>query len=200
MKANVIKRGSAYVVDILIISIIVLIANMLFVPGNLAKISQDMNNTYDSYLKEEISFDEYFKTYSNLMHEYDKERVGFNILNTSLIIIFFIVVPYLNHGKTIGMMIFKIFIKSTDDRKLSIFKLTIRNSIINGLLYLILSIILVFIINGKLYFIFISILGILQILLAIYSGFMLIYRKDNCGLHDIASKTGVFSKTYEVKE
>ena len=69
--------------------------------------------------------------------------------------------------------------------------LLIRNIVINGLGSLLTSLVCIFILPGKLYFIVTSIFGIIQILLVIISGFMVLYRKDKRGLQDIFSKTKV---------
>ena len=41
------------------------------------------------------------------------------------------------------------------------------------------------------YFTIENILGIMQIIVVIISGFMVLYKKDNLGLHDILTKTVV---------
>ena len=84
--------------------------------------------------------------------------------------------------------------------KLTLTALIIRNIIVNGLGYTLLSIILLFIFPSNLYFIILSILGIIQFLLVITSCFMIIYRKDLRGLEDIFSQTNVVSIKEKVKE
>lgn len=191
MQKKIIKRGSAYLIDIFIISLLLLFCNILFETKNMSNLSLEMNKTYELYLSEKISFDEYFTNYSNLAHQYDQSRLGFTFINVALILLFFIIIPYLNKGQTIGLKIFKLKIKERNDSNLKISSLILRNIIVNGLLYLVLLLIILFIFDGKIYFVLNSILGFSQILLVICSTFVLIYRKDNYGFQDMISKTEI---------
>ena len=95
------------------------------------------------------------------------------------------------NGQTFGKKIMGIKIARKDKECLTLKSLLIRNIIINGLGSLLTSLVCIFILPGKLYFIVTSIFGIIQILLVIISGFMVLYRKDKRGLQDIFSKTRV---------
>ena len=104
--------------------------------------------------------------------------------------IYFVLIPYINKGSTIGKMLFKIKVDKQDG-KLKITDLLIRSFIINGNLYLLILLILLPFVNSLLYFTIENILGIMQIIVVIISGFMVLYKKDNLGLHDILTKTVV---------
>jgi uncharacterized RDD family membrane protein YckC len=52
-------------------------------------------------------------------------------------------------------------------------------------------ILLVYLLPSKTYFVIISITGFIQLTLVIISTFMVLYRKDKRGLHDLLGKTKV---------
>jgi glucose uptake protein GlcU len=66
-----------------------------------------------------------------------------------------------------------------------------RSMVVNGLLYLLFSLVAVFVFSDIIYFAIEIILGIIQTFLLITSVFMVIYRKDDKGLQDLLAKTRV---------
>ena len=147
----------------------------------------------ENYLNKQIGIGEYINDYSTLMYNLDKERIILILINFIAIFTYFVVVPFFTKGKTFGKYIMGIRIKS-NNKKLSLVSLFIRNAIINGLGYLILSFLAILIIPKNLYFYTITILGIIQFILVIASTFMIIYRKDKRGIQDILSRTIVVNK------
>ena len=91
----------------------------------------------------------------------------------------------------LGKQIFKLEIQKQDEKELKFFDLIKRSILIHGIFYLFVMIILVYILPSKTYFWIENILGIMQISIVIISGFMVLYRKDKLGLHDIWAKTVV---------
>lgn len=200
MKAKFSKRLFAYIIDLIFLGSILMIISY-FIPESdkSLELSNQLNNLNESAIKQEISLDKFLGQYANLIYSLDKERIIYNIINLILIFIYFVIVPLITKGITFGNYIMGIKIKSKKD-KLTLNALLIRNLIINGLGYTLLSIILLFTFPSNLYFIILSILGIIQFLLVIISCFMIIYRKDLRGLEDIFSQTNVVSIKEKVKE
>lgn len=194
MKKNL-KRLSAFILDILLLVIFFMIL-YYFVP---TKDTTDLNNNIteitEKVLNHEIGKVEYYNEFSKNMYLLDYGRVVFTGLNTLIIMLYFIIVPIITKGYTLGLYITGLKL----DGKINIKNLIMRNLISTGLLYLILSILAVCFTKDTLYFSLISILGIIQFLLVIISTFMIIYRKDQKGLQDIISDTKVVSAS-EVKK
>ena len=202
MKANYFKRFSAYIIDIMLLGLLLLVVNY-FLPdnNNVNVLNQELNTINELVLKDDISAGTYIVRFASVIHDLDKERIMINIINAIMIIGYFIGVPYFKEGKTFGNYMVGIRIVREDKEYLSLNNLLIRNIIINGLGYLLLSLVFIYILPSLSYFIIVSILGFIQILLVIISAFMIIYRKDKRGLQDILSNTKVISdKILEVKE
>ena len=192
MKASFKQRAGAYLIDLMVlIGIFSLI--YFFVPENKENtlLEQELNTLNESFIKEEVVLKEYFQEYSNIIYNLDKNNMINSIINIIVLVIYFIAVPFITNGKTLGKYILGIKITSKNKESLTISGLIIRNLVFNGLIYLIGSLILLLITSGTTYFILLIILGIIQIILSLISIFMVIYRKDFRGLHDILSNTVV---------
>lgn len=202
MKANYFKRFSAYIIDIMLLGLFLLVINY-FIPDNhnVSVLNQELNSINELALKNDISMGTYMTHFASIIHDLDRERIMMSIINAMLIIGYFVAVPYFKNGKTFGNYIVGIRIVREDKEYLSLNNLLIRNIVINGLGYLLISLTLIYIFPSLLYFIVVSILGFIQIILVIISAFMIIYRKDKRGLQDILSYTKVIvDKNLEVKE
>lgn len=192
MKVSFKQRAGAYLIDLMVlIGIFSLI--YFFVPENKENnlLEQELNTLNESFIKEEVVLKEYFQEYSNIIYNLDKNNMINSIINIIVLVTYFITVPFITNGKTLGKYILGIKITSKNKESLTISGLIIRNLVFNGLIYLIGSLILLLITSGTTYFILLIILGIIQIILSLISIFMVIYRKDFRGLHDILSNTVV---------
>lgn len=187
----VIKRGIAYIIDLMIIFLFLLGIHKLFPENQDLLFKQaEMNQLSEQYLKQEINFSTYFNEYSTLIYEIDQcKRMDYMII-LIIIHIYFVVIPYFIK-QTIGMKLLNLIYIQKNKDKLSILSLWIRNIIFNGLFYYIGLLISQILLKNQIYFINVIILGIIQILLVIISQFMIIYRKDCRGLHDILSNTKI---------
>ncbi len=191
MKSNTFRRFSAYLIDLMIIGLIFIII-YYFLPQNseIQNLNHNLAFQNEQLLNHTISYSEYFHSFSKITYQLDQMNILYSGLNILLISFYFIIIPLLNKGRTLGLYIVGLQIKS-NKKSLNIFQLFIRNFVANGLLYLMLSFLFVHFIKNETYFITITILGIIQILLVIISIFMIIYRKDKRGLQDILSQTKI---------
>ena len=191
MKSNTFRRFSAYLIDLMIIGLIFIII-YYFLPQNseIQNLNHNLAFQNEQLLNHTIRYSEYFHSFSKITYQLDQMNILYSGLNILLISFYFIIIPLLNKGRTLGLYIVGLQIKS-NKKSLNIFQLFIRNFIANGLLYLMLSFLFVHFIKNETYFITITILGIIQILLVIISIFMIIYRKDKRGLQDILSQTKI---------
>lgn len=187
-----IRRILAYIIDMIVFCMIVLLFSfMIKENSNVATLNLEMNSINEMALNHEISFTGYLSRYADIIHDLDREKVFINILNCVFIMIYFVFIPYFFEGRTIGKKIMGLKIVRKDEELLMLNDLIIRNLIVNGLGFLLLSLSILYLSSGMFYFVITFILGILQILLVFISLFMILYRKDNRGLHDILSETMV---------
>lgn len=156
---------------------------------NVKRLKIEQNEILESYTSRDIRFTKYLKNYSIVSKELDKERVVPNLVYVIFTCLYFIVLPYLWKGRTIGSYINGIQIERFDNGKLHIKQLIIRSIVVIGLGYLVLSNLLVFILPSKYYFIFKSILGIFQVVIAVFSAYMILFTKEKRGIQDLISNT-----------
>lgn len=187
-----IRRILAYTIDMIVFCIIAFCFSFFIKDNtNVSALNLEMNSINEMALNHEISFTGYITRYADIIHDLDREKVFINILNCVFIMIYFVFIPYFFEGKTLGKKIMGLKIVRKDGELLMLNDLIVRNLIINGLGFLLLSLALLYLSSGILYFSFTLILGIIQILLVFLCGIMILYRKDNRGFHDILSETKV---------
>lgn len=192
MKASLKKRMTAYLIDIIIMLIILGFINILYKPDN-TLLNDNLNLLTAEYASGDINFSTYMTKSSEIYKQIDLNNIIVNLINVIYIIGYFIILPYFYNGQTIGKKMMSINVRAVSNKKLTISQLFIRNLIINGLFYLIAVIICSLIIPENYYFITVTAMGIIQIGLILSSMFMVIYRKDKKGLHDLLARTWVAS-------
>jgi uncharacterized RDD family membrane protein YckC len=186
------RRILAYIFDMLIMIIaVILIHNIIPRSSNVANLNTELNNINDLLFSKKINLLTYYNRYSTVVHSVDKENILYSIMDAIYILIYFVIIPTFAHGKTLGKKIFNIKVVKTDKSKLTCDDLLMRSMVVNGLLYLLFSLVAVFVFSDIIYFAIEIILGIIQTFLLITSVFMVIYRKDDKGLQDLLAKTRV---------
>lgn len=188
MKVNLKKRVFCYILDCFIITIIGFMLSMI-IPKNSEYVSIQNNISVlnESYLNSGISFNQYFNEYSILTRKLDQNNILY--VGTYLVfnLIYFLIVPLFFEGRTIGMVLSKFSI----NRKRGLFiTVLIRSIVAYGILFYLFGIVIL-VIPGNLYFIILTILSIIQILVVICSIFMIKYRDDKRSLADILSNSNI---------
>lgn len=184
------KRALAYIIDFIILGIFVSIT-LLFTNVDTSSVESEMSNLAEMLLSKNINISTYLKNYGKLFYKYDIIQFITNLLNFLYIIILYIIIPGFTKGQTIGKKIMKIRVVNDDDTCVSIINLINRALLVDFLGYLLITLIIINFISGFPYFIIATILGILQFLLVIISGFMILYNKKQKGIHDILTKTKI---------
>lgn len=190
MEAKFSKRLLAYLLDITILGIVLLLTNII-IPKDNKDLNVKLDTLNESYINEEISFNEYLNNYSEISYNLDKQNIIYTVVNIVFVIAYFIILPYFLNGQTLGKKVFKI--KVTKENKLTIISLIIRNLIINGLGYMLLSLLLIYILKPYIYFITTTILSLIQLTLMIIILIGLIKNNDKLILHDRLSNTKVIN-------
>ena len=136
----------------------------------------------------------YYNEFAINTYIMDKNSVFVLGLNILIVILYFIAVPIITKGFTLG----KYVVGIKYEGKLNIWNLFLRNIITTGILQMILSIILIYLTKDTMYLTLTLFLGFIQILLVIISAFMVLYRSDLKGIQDMISNIRVV-KIKEVK-
>ena len=189
------RRFLAYIYDVCILVLILLLTSY-FLPVSEKKknLSEELSTLEKNYLEEKITDKEFISSYSTISYEMDKENVPYSIMNVLYVLLFFIYIPLKNDGMTIGGSKLGVRIKKNKG-SLTTNDLVIRNTIVNGLAYMLLSILLLYFLPKNVYFYVMIILGFIQFTLVIISAFMVLYRHDRKGLQDLFSKSSIEEKS-----
>ena len=194
METSFFKRMSAYIIDIVVFTLIFGIFSMIIPESNnVVVLNSQLSELSEKVLNNELTMTAYFNQYAGIVHSLDKELFLSNLFNLVLMIGYFAILPFYYNGQTIGKKILKIKVKK-DDGQLSMNDLIIRNFIINGLLFSFIAAAIIFIVSDSAYLIIVSILAFIEILLVITSLFMVSYRHDKKAVHDILCKTSVIEE------
>jgi uncharacterized RDD family membrane protein YckC len=184
------KRFKAYLVDIIILVLILTIVSFI-VPENQDNkiLNNEIVELNESLVRNDISFSQYYNHFSLIAKDLDSNNTTLTLINIFFVIMYFVVYPSFTDGKTIGQRKMKIQIVDFNDEIPSVRQLMIRNLIINGILYMLITLSMLYIVSEEYYFTWVSILGIIQLIIVFYSAYMVIYSKDKKGLQDILSNT-----------
>lgn len=197
-KASLLRRILAFLIDFALVTIIVVaISSLLPKNNNIDVLNREFNDTVSNM--ENVSFSVSFNQMALIYKDLDQARIMYSVINAVMIFIYFIFIPYFFDGKTVGKKILKIKTVRNDKECLSLKNLVIKNMIDTGLMYMLFSLMLIYILPGYSYFIFVIALSILQISLIVASICMIIKRKDKRGLNDILSGTKVVNDFEETK-
>lgn len=191
-KAFFFPRLIAYIIDILIISLVVS-GILMVVPksDNYEKYLEEYEQVQTDFLEEKITADEYMNRSIEVVHDLDYSNVLSMILEVVAILLYFVVFQCYNKGQTIGKKLMHIRIVSNDGEDLNINHYIIRSIIINSLLLDILIIGMVLFMNKQIYYYSSFGLQGIQTVLLIVSAFMMMYRKDGRGIQDYVAHTKV---------
>lgn len=182
------RRLVAYLFDMMVLmGILMLIYFFLPESHNITVLNQEFDHVNDLLFSNNISFGSYLTRVASIMQELDKERILYSLINAVYIIVYFVIIPF-KTKKTFGMYLMGLKYESKDG-KFSVDDLLVRSMITCGLLYLLASLVLIYVLPSIAYFLTNIIFAIIQISLVVISFFMVLYRKDHRGLQDLWSRT-----------
>ncbi len=185
------KRFIAYLIDILIVG---------FIASALSSVKV-LNPYYDNYL-------EAYEIFNTTIESVTNENMKDTLLSTSFISEYQDVLKLSIYSTTISLICYLLYFvgfqkwnkDQTIGKKLMNIKLVgnvsigaylIRTLIIYNLIFNTLNVYLAFIFSGKLFFTLSLITSIIGYIVTYTCYFMILFRKDNKGLHDIITKTSV---------
>lgn len=183
-------RIKAFSIDLLVILILYVIINALIpASDNLLKYKSYERELQENFLEEKVSLSEYTSEYGKIYYKISQETKLNKIIYLVIAILYFVFLPYYFNGQTLGLYLNKLRIEKFRDGKLKLYHYLIRNIIVVGLGYTILSTILIYFLDEKSYYSVVLIISLIQIALLVLSWIMVLMKKEKRGIHEILSDT-----------
>lgn len=195
MNSGFMKRFIAYVIDIFIISLLFSIITAHYSNSKIDDYHKELDNIISDYVNEKISIGEYLERYESVTYYVEKASVVTNGIYLVLCIGYFIVFQYLNNGQTLGKKIMHIKIVGRNGRNVRLWEMMVRACMVNEILPDILSLILVFFGSKRIFFLGYSMISGIENLFLLISAMMVIYQRENRGLHDMMVDTYVIDES-----
>lgn len=194
MKASFFKRICAFLLDYFIVIFIVSLITMGFNNSGTNEVTSKMNKLMSDYQSGEITIDEYKDETYKLNYDLQKSNLTSNIVSVTLYVGYFIVFATLNKGQTLGKKLLKVKVVNKDGDKPSIWNMLIRSLFIYNIVSALFSVIFINILSVNAFTYTYTILGYIEFFVIIVSFFMVIYKKDGRGLHDMIAGTNVIEE------
>lgn len=193
------KRIIAFVIDVVIISLVVSLINLLPIDPYQEKY-KDTYEKYNEVVKKssEDGSHDYKDEIIELNYEVYKYRTYSSIISATALILYFGVVPLIMNGQTIGKKIMKLKIVSINDKKLNFWKYLIRIVILNNIWLSLINVGAVYIVSGVKFYYVTYVISMLSSLIYMLNLIMVMFRKDNRGLHDMVVGTKVIQVNEDV--
>ncbi len=184
-----IKRIVAFAIDIVIVSLVLVILTSVF---SIDPYYDKYQSTYDEYselVKKEsdVSKDELI----NLNYDLYKYRTVNNGLSIVILVLYFGVLQMLMKGQTLGKKMMNIKVVSNKDKNLHFGNYLVRCVILNNIIFLLSTIILVYVTSGKPFYYAVYIISLMESLLYMINIFFIVFKSDNRGIHDMIAGTKV---------
>lgn len=188
--ASTYRRLSAILIDWVVVLFISLIMLNFISTTNSERILEEQNELYEMILLNEISVEDSIDEIIELTYDYDKSSAAANLMNLIIFLGYFGIYQYYQN-ETIGKKIMGIKLKGNN---FSLHKSVLRTCLIYGVFATIINIILVYSLNAQTYFYIAMPINLLQSIFILVSLFMMLFREDKKGLHDIIVKTEIVRK------
>ena len=193
-KALFIQRLFAFIIDVLLVSVLVSLLTTPFVKTeNNDNYNEQLNSVISKLQKKEIDTKEYIVEYSNIYYKISRDNGIVSIVTIFFNVLYFVVYQIYTNGQTLGKKIMKIRVKS-DDGDLFYNQMIFRSFLANFILIDLLSFALMLLSPRNVYFYSVVILTSIQYIFVFISIVMIMNRKDGCAIHDKIVHTRVIQE------
>ena len=122
-----------------------------------------------------------------LNYEVYKYRTYSSIISASIFVLYFGVLQYALKGQTIGKKVMKLKVVSNSDKDVNIWKYILRIIVLNNIWLTLLNTGAVYIFKGVNFYYVTYVISMLSSLIYMMNLIMIMFRKDNRGLHDFVA-------------
>lgn len=193
------KRIIAFVIDIVIVSLVVSLINLLPLDPYKDKY-KDAYEKYNEVVQKstEDEKNDYKDEIIELNYEVYKYRTYSSMFSATALILYFGVLPLVMNGQTLGKKIMKLRDISNNEKKLNFWKYLIRIVILNNIWLSLINIGAVYVVSGVKFYYVTYVISMLSSLIYMLNLIMVMFRKDNRGLHDMVAGTKVIEVSNDV--
>lgn len=193
------KRIIAFVIDIVIVSLVVSLINLLPLDPYKDKY-KDAYEKYNEVVQKstEDEKNDYKNEIIELNYEVYKYRTYSSMFSATALILYFGVLPLVMNGQTLGKKIMKLRVVSNNEKKLNFWKYLIRIVILNNIWLSLINIGAVYVVSGVKFYYATYVISMLSSLIYMLNLIMVMFRKDNRGLHDMVAGTKVIEVSNDV--
>lgn len=190
-KALFIQRLAAYIIDILLISLIASIFSMPFIDSDaINKLNESSIEIMEKYSQGEIDEATYLSETVNISYQMARKTGIQSLILVFLEILYFVVYQFYRGGQTIGKKLLKIKVVSLNE-ELSINQIIFRSLIINSILLDMILIGFITFASQNIYYFGTVCFDVIQYGVILISVFMIMFSKSGMGLHDKIARTCV---------
>lgn len=203
----VLKRVMAYIIDVLIFSIVLTpIINWSVINPYIDEYTENYSE-YTELVEQanageiDTETDEYKDKIVDLNYNINKYKVISSSISVVGFLLYFAVLQWALKGQTIGKKIMKIrVVANNEDKKLNVGNYILRSLILNNIIFSIILIIGVYIFKAPGYYTLSMVVSYLQLLVMSLIMLMVVLRKDFRGLHDFVAGTKVIDLAVPVQD
>ena len=203
----VLKRVMAYIIDVLIFSIVLTpIINWSVINPYIDEYTENYSE-YTELIEQanageiDTEADEYKDKIVDLNYNINKYKVISSSISVAGFLLYFAVLQWALKGQTIGKKIMKIrVVANKEDKKLNVGNYILRSLILNNIIFSIILIIGVYIFKAPGYYTLSMVVSYLQLLVMSLIMLMVVLRKDYRGLHDFVAGTKVIDLVVSVQD
>ncbi len=189
-KAYFYKRVLAYLIDIILVSIVATIISFPFRTESVEKVDNQIVEVTQKALQGKIKTEAYTVQLNELSYQKAKLDGISNIIIILVSVLNFIVYQGITKGQTIGKKLLKIRIVKTDEKELSFNDLIFRN-LLNNFIFFDILLAIFALIGRKTYIYGYKSINMVETILLIVSVFMIAIRKDGRSVMDLLTNTMV---------
>lgn len=193
------KRIIAFVIDIVIVSLVVSLINLLPLDPYKDKY-KDAYEKYNEVVQKstEDEKNDYKDEIIELNYEVYKYRTYSSMFSATALILYFGVLPLVMNGQTLGKKIMKLRVVSNNEKKLNFWKYLIRIVILNNIWLSLINVGAVYVVSGVKFYYVTYVISMLSSLIYMLNLIMVMFRKDNRGIHDMVAGTKVIEVSNDV--
>ena len=195
MTGTFFKRLLAFILDILIVSLVVtLLSYIPFLNPNRDAYSEKYNelvNVYEQVEKNEISQEEYNEAAIPISYELYRLNILTILVDIVCSLLYFGVLPFFMDGQTIGKRLFQLRVVSANDKPLNIVNYLLRAVVLRNILISLALLAVIYFMDASNYYNVYQNVNLVGYIIMYINLFMIVMRQDNRGLHDFVANTKV---------